>query len=72
MGRIRTADYHCELSMDDGNQADRVNAYLQWRTVHALETIARFCDSVLYWLCVYGICYFGILAIQKLMSAGDE
>lgn len=62
MGRFLASGYHRVFFMDNGNQADRVDQYLAWRTVNALETIAFVMDyfyRVFLWAClVYLFIYY--------------
>jgi hypothetical protein len=59
MGRVFDVGSHRVFPMDDSNQADRVNAYLTWRQVAALEAIAAWLEVFVMFLLVGSICYSG-------------
>lgn len=52
MGCILAPDYLREFSMDDGRNTDRVNEFMAWRTVRALEGI----EQVLYSFYILALC----------------
>jgi hypothetical protein len=65
MGCVSLARSDSKFPMDDSGNPDRVDAYLAWRTVNALDRIAAFCDSILYGLMIYTFFYFAVLIVQK-------
>lgn len=57
--------------MDYSNRADRVDSFLAWRSVNALERIANFCDAIMYGLILYSICYTAILVVEKFRGGNE-
>lgn len=52
--------------MEHGNQADRVDQYLAWRTVHALETIANVLECF-YYVSMWAVIMYCLYMIVKTL-----
>jgi hypothetical protein len=68
VGSVFALGYHSVVFMDNGNQADRVNNYLAWRTTRAIEGVEMVLNSIFYMLFLM----YAVLLISYLWPRGER